>query len=151
MSTKPTRWLSRNLGRRGAFLVLTGLAFLFVGIDVALAPDPPDYDAFLLHTLLPVPLRAALWIVPGLVALWSAWRGVGRDGWGFAALVIPLVVRIVSYIWATVAWLLGVGTWEGGWLSSLIWLFILGFILVVSGWAEVEPPRRRRGGRHNAP
>lgn len=147
MTTKPTRWLAARLGRRGAALLVLGVIFMLVGLDVALAPDPPDLDRFLLHTLIPHPLRAALWLIPGALAIWaSVHKGPGPDGFGFVALVVPLIIRIVSYVFSFVAFLLGAGTWAFGWASALIWLAILALILIIAGWAEVPSgtvPRRR--------
>ena len=153
MTTKPTRWLADKFGRRGAVLTLLGCAFILVGVDILLAPDPPNLDALLLHTLMPSWLRATLWIIPGGLAVWAAFRRTGHDFFGFAALTVPLIIRIVSYTWATVAWLLGYGDWPMAWASALIWLLILGFVLTVAGWGEVCPPRpgRRKKGGGNAP
>lgn len=155
MTTKPTRWLAKRLGRRGASLLVLGIIFVLVGLQTLLSPPVADFsDRFLLHTLIPHPLQAALWIVPGLLALKAATiRGPGPDGFGFVALVVPLVVRIVSYLFSVVAFLLGAGTWAYGWASALIWIAILALVLIISGWAEVPtgytPPkplfsRRRR-------
>ncbi|WVX88010.1 membrane protein [Arthrobacter phage TforTroy] len=148
MTTKPTRWLASRLGRRGAALAVLGLIFLFVGLDVLLAPDAPDYDRFLIHTFLPHPVRALLWLIPGGVALWASLRkGPTEDAVGFNFLVIPLIVRIVSYVFSSVAYLLGIGTWAVGWTSALIWLAILALVLIIAGWAEVPDNLHRKHRR----
>ncbi|WNO26041.1 membrane protein [Arthrobacter phage Wildwest] len=152
MTTKPTRWLASRLGRRGAALAVLGVIFMLVGLNAAIAPPTVDLsDRFLLHTLIPHPLQALLWIVPGGLALWaSIHKGPERDGFGFMALVVPLILRIVSYLWSFVAYLCGLGTWPFGWASVLIWLAILALILIIAGWAEVPSgyaPRPRRRSR----
>lgn len=145
MSVPPTRWLARVLGRRGAALVVLGLAFVFTGVEMLVNQPQPDYDRFLLHTYMPFPVRAALWIVPGVLALFAATRhGTGRDGFGFAALVVPLALRTASYVWSSVAYLAGVSTWPFAWTGALTWVALLALVLIISGWPEVPPPPRRR-------
>ncbi|UIW13274.1 membrane protein [Arthrobacter phage Crewmate] len=153
MTTKPTRWLAYRLGRRGAALAVLGAIFVLVGLDVLLAPAAPDHDRFLLHTFIPSPLMAALWIIPGALALRASFhKGPGNDGFGFMALVVPLILRIVSYVFSFLAFLFGAGSWPFGWASALIWLAILALILIIAGWAEVPSgykprPRTRRRWR----
>lgn len=154
MSIPPTRWLARLLGRRGASLVVLGLAFVFVGLGVMLNHEPPDYDRFLIHTFMPTPLRAALWLIPGLLALLAAAkRGTGADTFGFAALVVPVIVRTVSYVWSSVMYLAGESDWPYAWSNALVWVGCLALILIIAGWPEVpEPPkpRKRRKRRRGA-
>lgn len=152
MTTKPTRWLARRLGRRGAALAVLGAIFILVGLDVIISPDPVHMsDRFLLHTLIPHPIMAAIWIIPGTLAVYaSTHRGPGPDGFGFMALVVPLILRIVSYVFSFVAFLFGASTWPFGIASALIWTAILALILIIAGWAEVPTgytPRKRFGRR----
>ncbi|UAJ15383.1 membrane protein [Arthrobacter phage Niobe] len=155
MTTKPTRWLASRLGRRGAALLVLGVMFVLVGLNAAIAPPAVDLsDRFLLHALIPNPIQALLWIVPGLLAIRaSTHKGPGNDGFGFIALVVPLVLRIVSYLVSFVAFIIGAGTWPFGWSQALIWIAILALILIIAGWAEVpngympKPPRTRRRWR----
>jgi hypothetical protein len=150
--TTPARRIARRLGRRGQALLVLGLAFLFVGIETLLSPDPIPPDRFLLHALIPSDVRAAIWIVSGGLAIAAAWRR-GGDGFGFAALVVPLVIRSVSLLWSTVAYLVGATSWPLGWTGAIIWLLLLALVLLISGWAEAPPlpvkhrhrrPRRAR-------
>ncbi|QIG58499.1 hypothetical protein PQE18_gp21 [Arthrobacter phage DrSierra] len=148
MTTKPTRWLASRLGRRGASLLVLGIIFIMSGLQTLLSPPAVDYaDRILFHTLIPHPLMALIWIVPGILALWaSIHRGPGPDGFGFNALVIPLVLRILSYLGSFVAYLFGVGTWPLGWYQALIWTAFLALILIIAGWAEIPTgyiPRKR--------
>lgn len=148
MTTKPTRWLASRLGRRGAALMILGAIFVLVGVETLFNSPAPDLDRFLLHTLIPFPINAALWIIPGGLAIWaSLHRGPGPDGFGFNALVVPIIVRIVSYLFSFVAWLLGEGNYAFGLASVAIWTAILALVLIIAGWAEVPTgfsPRRRR-------
>jgi hypothetical protein len=124
------------------------VAFISVGIGILVNHEAPDAGNFLLHTYLPDPIRAALWIIPGVAALFAAThRGTGKDGYGFAALVVPVIVRFASYVWATVAFLVGAGTWPHGWVYALIWAGLLSIILIIAGWPEVPPPPREKRPR----
>ncbi|WGH20313.1 membrane protein [Arthrobacter phage MaGuCo] len=145
MAVRATRWLARRLGRRGAALVVLAVAFLATGAELLANWPAPDVEHFLLHTYLPVPVRAALWVLPGVAALVAATcKGTGRDGFGFAALVVPLAIRAASYLWSAVAYLFGFNTWPWAWTGALTWLFLLGLVLVIAGWPEVPAPPRAR-------
>lgn len=135
-------FLARRLGHRGAFLGLFGLIWLLVG--ASLLPDPsrrlPGPDHALLFTHIPLPLRLAMWGVPGLVALICAWlRGPGRDTLGFALLIIPPIVRGGSYGWAWLLWLWpptrSLGD-DRGWIGAVVWAALAGAILIISSWRE---------------
>lgn len=150
MTTKPTRWLARRLGRRGAALLVLGSIFFLVGLDVLLNSPEADYDRFLLHTFIPFPINAALWMVPGALAIWASTHRTGPDGFGFNALVVPIILRIVSYVFSFVAYLFGEGSYPFGLASAAIWTAILALVLIIAGWAEVPtftPRRRTRGKR----
>ncbi|UJQ86811.1 membrane protein [Arthrobacter phage Reedo] len=152
MTTKPTRWLAGRLGRRGAALLILGIIFVLVGLDIWLNSPEPDFDRFLLHTFIPFPINAGLWIVPGALAIWaSTHRGPANDGFGFNALVIPVIIRIVSYVFSFVAFLFGEGNFPFGLASAAIWTSILALILIIAGWAEVPGYVRRRPSRKQAP
>lgn len=152
MTTRPTRWLARRLGRRGAALALLGVVYVAFGIQIALVPAAPDPTSFYLHTWLPMPVRVLTWVVPGLLALWAAFRrGPDKDGFGFVGLVVPLVIRIASFAWSFVAFLAGAGDRADGLIRSLLYLALLGLVLIIAGWAEVPSgyaPRKRRRRRH---
>lgn len=155
MSTKPTRWLARRLGRRGAALAILGVLFILVGIDTLVNPPAADMERFLIHTLIPYPIAALLWIVPGSLALLASQRkGPGPDGFGFKALVIPLATRITSFSVAFVAFLLGEGNYYTALVPAAVWLAFLALILLIAGWPEVPTgllPRKRHRRRRSNP
>ena len=63
-------------------------------------------------------------------------------------LVVPVVLRIVSYLWSTALFLAGESSWPYAWSSALVWVGCLALILIIAGWAEVpEPPKRKRPKR----
>jgi hypothetical protein len=128
------------------------VTFLFVGLGTLAAHTAADPQPYLLYTYVPWPLSAALWAIPGGVALWAATkRGTGRDGFGFAFLVVPLVIRTFSYLWAATAAVLGLADAPAyAWISFPVWLGLLCLVLIISGWPEVpKPPRRKRQRRRS--
>jgi len=151
MTTKPTRWLASRLGRRGAALAVLGVLFLLIGFQAGVTPAATELGPrFLLHTMLPAPIEALLWVVPGSLALWaSVHKGPGPDGFGFNALVVPVILQIVSYLISFIAFLTGASTWPYALATALIWLAVLALVLIIAGWAEVPTGYRpRRGWRH---
>lgn len=146
MTTKPTRWLASRLGRRGAALAVLGVLFTLIGFQAGVTPAATELDhRFLLHTLLPAPIEALLWIVPGVLALWaSIHKGPGPDGFGFNALVVPVILQIVSYLISFIAFLTGAATWPYAVATMLIWLAVLALVLIIAGWAEVPTGHRPR-------
>jgi MFS family permease len=150
LSIPPTRWLARRLGRRGACLIVLGLAFIGVGINALLSgpPDTHHVGRYLLHNYLPFWVEALLWAGAGLAAVHASGKhGTGRDGYGFAALIVPLALRIVSYLGSFLAYLVGLSGWGGGGVSAVVWTGLMALILIIAGWPEVEVPRRRRRDR----
>lgn len=148
MATKPTRWLARLLGRRGTALLIFGIVFILTGVKTLLDPTDWDPDRLLLFTYLPAEVRAALWGSSGILAIIAACkRDPGHDSFGFVGLVVPSFMTFFSYVWSTVAFLLGEISWGLGWHSALVWLLILAFISMIAGWPEPVPltkhPRRR--------
>jgi hypothetical protein len=144
MTTRATRWLSSQLGRRGASLLMLGAAFAVIGVKGFLAPTEDD-GRFMLYTLLPNFVRGLLWTLPGIAAIVAAFKPLGRDAFGFSGLTVPATVMAVSYGWSSVAYLFGLTDYAFGWTSGLTWLLVLVFILTVAGWPEPERlPRRAR-------
>lgn len=133
--------LRARLGRRGLALVMFSLVFALTGLAALLEPAQ-DEGRFILYMSLPVPARVALWGVPAALGLWAAFRGVGRDAVGFAALVVPAGIVAFSYVWSMVGFLVGLTDYGLGWTGAGRWLLILALLLIVSGWKEAEeaPP-----------
>lgn len=137
--TRPYVWLRAHLGRRGLALVAFSLVFALTGLAALLEPAQ-DGGRFILYTYLPVPLRLVLWFVPAALGLWSAFRGIGRDALGFAALVVPASIVAFSYAWSVVGYLAGLTDYALGWTGFGRWLLVLALILIVSGWKEADEP-----------
>ena len=133
------RLLRARLGRRGLALVVFSLVFALTGLAALLEPAQ-DGGRYILYMSLPVPARVALWMFPAALGLWSAFRGVGRDGIGFAALVVPALVVAFSYLWSMVGYFVGLTEYALGWTGAGRWLLILALLLIVSGWKEADEP-----------
>jgi hypothetical protein len=131
--------LRARLGRRGLALIVFGLTFALTGLRAILTPSE-DEGRFILYTLLPVPLRVALWMVPAALAIWAAFRGTGRDAIGFSALVVPSSIVALSYVWSWVGYLVGLTDWPLGWTGAGRWLLVLALVLIIAGWKEAEEP-----------
>lgn len=141
----PLKWLARRLGRRGSTLVILGIAFFVLGIRVILSPAQLGDDRFLLYLFLPQPVRAAIWLIPAVVAVATGVRrSVGKDAIGFVALCIPVMLQIASYLWSTVAFIAGYSDWGIGWASALVWIMELSLLLIVSGWPETAITAQRQ-------
>ena len=131
--------LRARLGRRGLALVLFSLTYVLTGLSALLAPTE-NAGRFILYAEFPVPVRLVLWFVPAAIGLWAAFRGVGRDAPGFAALVVPASIVAFSYVWSWVGYFAGETDWPLGWTGAARWLLVLALILIVSGWKEAEEP-----------
>jgi hypothetical protein len=136
MSTRPTRWLARKLGRRGAVLVILGFGFIAVGLGDLLTQE----HSWFLHLPVPTLATAVLWMAAGAVAVEASFTRKRRDhtGRGFAALVVPLIVQVFSDLVGGVSALLGYGDRQGGLADALAWGALLALVLTMAGWPEVD-------------
>jgi len=133
------QWMRARLGRRGLALVAFSLVFALTGLAALLEPAQ-DQGRFILYMSLPVPARVVLWLAPAALGLWAAFRGVGRDAVGFAALVVPASIVAFSYVWSMVFFFVGLTDYGLGWTGAGRWLLILTLLLIVSGWKEADEP-----------
>lgn len=132
------RW---RLGRRGAFLVLMGTAYIFLGYGYGYQSTPRvTKDQLALPLLLVDDLRfwGTLWIVAGVLAVFNAWWPPGRDAVGFMALELFAMVWAVLnitgdlFLDAPRGWVVGVIF--GAWAAA---------VLIVSGMADPTPLTRK--------
>lgn len=137
--------IMRRLGRRGTALVILGIMWLLYGAATIAAPEPPrPAHPWLWHELLPVQLRAALWIVTGCCAFLAARWPAGSDRWGYTALVIMPMVRASSFGASAVTYFVTGG--ELGYslavLSALVWTNVVALVMLLAGWPEPADPAR---------
>jgi hypothetical protein len=125
------------LGRRGAVLLILGIAWVLQGARVAVRPySPPEH----LHEMLPGWLRVGMWVVAGGIAVYAAFRRhPGQDTPGFVALMVPLGIRAFSYVWGSFTWLF---TEQGSAVAALdatLWIVLVVLVVTIAGWAEPRP------------
>ena len=143
---RPMSHLRRRLGRRGGILVLLGVVWVGIGVGVGYDTAIIDGAQGLFHLLIPTPLRIALWVVCGTIAVFAGIvRAPKWQGAGFAALVVPVTQRALSYLGGMFMEVYnGRGTYQT-WPLFLIFIAVTGVILIVAGWREENDhtPRKR--------
>ncbi|MFJ9671304.1 hypothetical protein ACIRP5_11020 [Streptomyces sp. NPDC101221] len=143
MPCRAARRLRKQLGRRGAFLVIIGIGKTCYGLSFLFAP-PGNHGLQLLTRACDLRHWSWLWIICGIVTFTSAFLRIGRDGLGFMAALIPPTVWALAY---TVAVITGDYS-RGGFVA--IW-YLTSHVGVIC-WAATVPeysvppaPRPRRG------
>lgn len=141
--------LVRRFGYRGAALLILGITWILFGFSVLVQPG--ESRPWVFHELIPVPLRAALWVGAGLVAIVTGLRGADRDDtWGMVAVMVMPLERCVSFAVSWLAYGVSLGAhymfpavevtgYGHGWYGALIWLLVVTLVRLVAGWPN---PRR---------
>lgn len=144
----PIRALARraHLAPRAQVLVLIGVAWAAYGASVIVAPD--RLGSLAPHEHVPAGVRGVAWVVTGAVALAVAFRSRHStcDHWGFTALVIMPLTRMVSHLldfafWALPGWPDGS---PRGWAPAIVWAVVTDLIIVIGASLPPEPLVRRR-------
>lgn len=104
---------------RSGDLILLAIVWFAIGIDTF--KHDPERTLVVVEFLGPY-VRAGLWIGAAVIAFVVATHGPGYihgiDRWGFAALIVPVSIRALSY-W--VAWLIGVFGVDSKYGSVELW------------------------------
>lgn len=132
-----TAWLAHRLGRRGTFLLLFGIVYAIFGWSLLTTDTTPERA--LVFGWLPDQARAAIWFTAAAFALVFAWRrSPGDDTPGFLALIVPPIIRGVSFLWALLVWYVTDGEigYPDGWAGAAIWVAVVGVVLLIASWAE---------------
>jgi hypothetical protein len=127
----------RHLGRRGAFLLAMGLAWICYGVAILTAPPiSGQVDGLTLITqFISLHSLAWVWIASGAAGIaFCPVRRVGPDQWGFTALVLPAAVWSASYL---IDWVF-VHQFERGWVVATTYAAIAASIVIASGWPEAR-------------
>ncbi|WP_122262247.1 hypothetical protein [Ornithinimicrobium cerasi] len=143
-------WYPR-LGRRGGMLLLMAGLWAYVGTGIVIGPvvEVPG----LIHTQWPTWVRVGEWYVAAVFGIVHAWRL--RDTAAWALLLLPPLIRAVSFLWGWVVWLVpgGEAGYPRGLWAAVLYLFMCGTVLLCAGWPD-HPPRpavaregEARGGR----
>lgn len=127
-------FVHRQVGRRGAFLLLFGFIYAAFGLRVlTIAPTELQLHGLVLLTRW-VPYHSVgwLWIAAAAVAVSFAFHeGPTSDRWGFYALMLPATVWAGAYIGA--GFLQHDLAIASSAISTLAFAVIVG---IVSGWRE---------------
>lgn len=142
--------LTRRFGYRGAALLILGVTWILFGVSVLIQP-PTEPRSWVLHEMLPVPIRAGLWGLAGLVAVIAGLRGTDRDDtFGMVALMLMPLERCASFGVSYFAYIASLGAhelfpdidvtgWPLGWYGATVWLLVVTLVRLVAGWPN---PRR---------
>lgn len=134
---RAARRVGARLGRRGAFLLAVGLAWVCYGLAFILTPAPKAQHAGLTILTSAIPLSFWGWIWLACGATGIAFCGVvdvGKDQIGFSALVVPAATWAGGYL---VDWLV-IGDYERGWVVASTYAALAASIVIASGWGEVR-------------
>lgn len=119
-----------GVGRRGAFLLLFGLAYAGIGLSYVFAePTAPIREAMVwLPSWSPLWACGVAFVAAGGVALVCAFLPLPGDRFGFMALAS------ISAAWAVA----NVVSWQAehqarGWVTAIVFAAVGGAVLVVSG------------------
>ena len=128
--------MGRNLSRRSLALTMIGLFFLLQGLSV-LTEAPTPRDLAILHTAIPLEVRAMLWTGTGLVTIIWAWSRHYQWVAAVSAVIMPLE-RVISYLWSTLQWAIPGPPAGSGWsiVDAGRWAAIVALVIVISGWIE---------------
>lgn len=137
---------AKRYGRRGLLLLLSGLAWIGIGISTtrsSLERFSADGSGSTLLELMDKPWVGWLWTGCGLVAVITAMlrdrRIVSRhDAVGFNAILTPPITWFAGFVWSSIMYLATDG--EEGRSSSpiamIVWALVCLFIMTVAGWPE---------------
>lgn len=135
--SEPT--LRDRLGVRGLGLLLIWATWSMIGIGVY--QDASVTVSGAPHLLIPIDVRAGLWIGSGTLALLLStsrrWDHIAL----IAAIIMP-TVRVTSYAWAWITYLApgGVEGYPNGWYNAAIHSVLVGFALLVAAIVDIPAP-----------
>ena len=135
----PERVIRTLDGKRGSFLLLSGLFYILIGLTYEVVSTPTRSAAFqwLPEAMTPQVL-GVVWLVGGgasvVIALVSRWAS-RLERVAFAALMFCPLVWTLIFVGATI-----MGTHPNGWLSGVMYGFFASTVWVVAGWDNPTPP-----------
>jgi len=136
----PKRLLKRA-GNRGLALAMLGVLWVLTGVGIGVAPLKRSH--LLDENLLPIWARALLWGLPGILAIVaSQWRKLDADAWGW--LMVPVVVRFVSFLIGWVCSLIGIESlaYPDGWRGATAIAIFVVFIKACAAGLDRAPVQR---------
>lgn len=129
------RWLHRDVGRRGAYLLFLSLLDFVIGYGL-FQPAPLGlsqqvvYGPFL--DIMPLNVWGWWWLGTGVLAAVAAVWHEARP-YAFSAASLIKVAWAIGYLYG---WIEGLPAFSRGYYSAAIFLAFAGLTLTVSGWQE---------------
>lgn len=134
--------VGRFLGRRGAFLLCMGVAWICYGSSILVTRAPAAQKEGLTALTAVVPLHSWgwVWVASGIIgAAFCCVQHVGADQIGFTTLVVPASAWSAGYL---IDWIV-VGEYSRGWIVSVTYAALSAAVVIAGGWPEV---RKGSGG-----
>lgn len=127
------QWVSRHVGRRGAFLAFLAVLDLAYGYSLFVTAAPQRQ----VNLLLPWQVWGYIWAGVGVVCLSGVFVRVDRVQFAAAAALDAAWGLLYLHVWL-------VQNAPRAWVAVVIWLSFAVTVLIVSGWPEPsrigEPP-----------
>lgn len=140
----------RVRGHRDKMLTVLGIAWVSIGL-YSLAPES-GVDVLTVERLIPLDVRAGLWVLTGLIAIAISWRPPGYcDTPGWVALYLMPPVRVVAYSVTWVAEVFGGHARFHETLDGLYWIvayaMVIAVVYICSGWPDAPRDVIKRAKR----
>jgi hypothetical protein len=134
-------------GRRGAVLMLLGVLFVLIGLQLIIQPLNPTVSKQLKYafTLAPANFWGSVFILAGGISILSGkWKVFHAYGYGS--------LTLVSSGWAFFYFLSFASGTNGASRQFVTWLAISILVLIISGWPESPPTfPKNESGKSNVP
>lgn len=144
------RRLSGRYGRRGTWLIVLGVVWIFFGAGVLLDPNPQH--SWVIYECVPLGVQAAAWWVTGSIAVLQGLRGPSHvDTLGHVALYVMPAVRVIAFALSWVLWVVSsllvrldvahasIG-WSVGWYAAVVWSLVSLMLRLIASWPNPERP-----------
>lgn len=127
-----------------------GVLWVIFGVIIWINGDPALYEHVVLLNFVPHEIRACMWILTGMIAIFYSVRPrtITQDGIGFLALYLMPVYRAVAFAVACVDSLIPFATpgYRSAWSGAFVYAAVCMIIYEVARWDEPNLIIRGGGG-----
>lgn len=135
----PDRYIKSLDSNRGAYLLVGGIAYFFIGLSYVIVPTPGRQAAFTwLPEFITPGTLGILWVAAGAAVTFLALiskRCVGGQKWAFSLMVLCPSLWVVIFTGATIT-----GVHPYGWVSAVAYAAMASWSLVAAGWDNPRQP-----------